>query len=215
MLHPDFPAIVSHAADTASVVYVMTNGISLAGKTKLGRLAKAADTAALTRLLRESLNELPGNVHLLFPLDNFHLRAFKPFSFLLRCLAELASEWNEEKNKPCIGFLSNEVSAAKSARLIQKFKAGLYCHVGTATFAPWRSARDIGGWYLQHPLNRLPFPGGLYMNYKGIYLSEASLLLDLRQDVETPLKIGSPAAAPTGSGQLGQMYRRALARLRM
>jgi hypothetical protein len=215
MLHPDFAAIVSHAAAAASVVYVMTNGISLAGKKELSRLAHAGDGAALKIILRAALNELPENIHLFFPLDSFHLRAFRPFGFLLRCLAELASEWNGKINKPYIGFLSNEVSAEKSARLIQQFKAGPYSHIGTASFAPWRSARNIRGWYLRHRLNQLPFPGGVYINYKGIYLNEASLLLDLREAVETPLKIGLPVEASTKNSGLLRRYRNALDRLRM
>lgn len=215
LLHPDFTAILSHAAGTASVVYVLTNGINLAGKKELGRLAQARDTTALKRLLKKTLKGLPENLHLFFPLDSFHLRAFRPFGFLLRGLVELASEWNIRKDKPYIGFLSNEVSPEKSARLMQDFKAVPYCHVGTAMFSPWRSARDICGWYQTHPVNRLPFPGGIYINHKGIYLNEASLLIDLREGIETPLKIGSPGQTPEGRGQLFSLYQRAMNRYRL
>ena len=36
----------------------------------------------------------------------------------------------------------------------------------------------------------MPFAGGLYINFKGVYLNEASLLMDLREGIATDLKIG-------------------------
>ncbi|MCK5601992.1 hypothetical protein KAR91_08990, partial [Candidatus Pacearchaeota archaeon] len=109
---------------------------------------------------------------------------------LIKGFSTLAREWNQVDDKPFVGFLSNEVSKDKSQELIEKFAVESSAHTGTALFAPWRKACNIKEWYLMHPLNRMPFAGGLYINYKGVYLNEASLIIDLREEVGTDLKIG-------------------------
>jgi hypothetical protein len=210
LLHPGFPHILSHASHNASIVYVMTNGINLVGKERLKTLANNDDGATLKRILIKSMAQFPENLHLFFPLDSFHISACKQFSFLLRGLVEVAHEWNAKPERPYIGFLSNEMSQAESKKRITQYKAGFYTHIGTATFSPWRNAVNIYRWYMTHPLNHTPFPGGVYINYKGVYLSEAALLLDLREGIETPLKIGTLNPASRDTHQLCELYKRAL-----
>jgi hypothetical protein len=60
-------------------------------------------------------------------------------------------------------------------------------------------------WYSLHPINRTPFAGGLYLNYKGVYLNEASLLLDLREGIATRLKIGRLSPAGSDHRQLEKL----------
>jgi organic radical activating enzyme len=207
LLHPDFEKILSHAAKNVSLVYLMTNGINLIGKEYLKELSKKGDLLKLKEELKRAMEWFPENLHLFFPLDSFHIKAFKAFEFLLKGLAELAKEWNLISDRPFIGFLSNEVSPEKSEYLINKFKVMPCCHVGTATFSPWRNESDIRGWYSSHNLNQVPFPGGIYINYKGVYLNEASLLVDLRQGIETPLKIGCLNPKNKSKKQLYEIYR--------
>jgi hypothetical protein len=207
-LHPAFEILLSKAAENAGIVYVMTNGISLVGKDRLSYMEKEKDKNGLVKKLKKSLNSIPENVHFFFPLDSFHLKTFRPFYFLIQGLASLAREWNRIPEKPFIGFLSNEVSREKSQELIEKFEVESFTHIGTAMFAPWRKADTIREWYLMHPLNRTPFAGGLYINFKGVYLNEASLLMDLREGTVTDLKIGRLEHGKSDENQLEMFYER-------
>ena len=207
-LHPDFEKILSKTAENAGIVYVMTNGIGLVGKNRLRCLEKEKDKIGLVKKLNKSLKSLPDNVHLFFPLDSFHLRTFRPFYFLIQGLATIARKWNKIPEKPFIGFLSNEVSNEKSQELIEKFGVESCAHIGTAMFAPWRKVDTIREWYLRYPLNRTPFAGGLYVNFKGVYLNEASLLMELREDSVTDLKIGTLDHTTGEKNQLEMLYER-------
>ena len=207
-LHPGFETILSKAAENAEIVYLMTNGISLVGKDRLRYLARRRDHNRLAKEIKDSLNSFPENVHLFFPLDSFHLKTFRPFGFLIQGLSTLAREWNQIDDKPFIGFLSNEVSKDKSQELIEKFEVESSAHTGTALFAPWRKACNIKEWYLKHPLNRMPFAGGLYINFKGVYLNEASLLMDLREDITTDLKIGELNRNESKKNRLEMLYKK-------
>lgn len=209
LLHPGFGRVLHHASRNASIVYLMTNGINLVGERYLRDLARGGDFSKLKNALKEALHTLPENLYLFFPLDSFHLKAFKPFRFLLKGLVELAEEWNTDPEKPFIRFLSNEISQQKSEELIDDFHAHLYTHIGTATFSPWRGARDMQRWYRAYPFNQAPFLGGLYINAQGVYLNEASLLLDLREGIETSLKIGTLNPANTSKDQLSDLYKKA------
>ena len=207
-LHPGFKAILSKAAESAGIVYVMTNGINLLGKDRLRYLDKRNDQNELVKRLKDSLNSFPENVHLFFPLDSFHLKAFKPFGFLIKGLSSLARKWNQVDYKPFVGFLSNEVSKEKSQELIERFAVESSTHIGAALFAPWRKANNAKEWYLMHPLNRTPFAGGLYLNYKGVYLNEASLIMDLREGIGTDLKIGKLNPNSEEKNQLEVLYKK-------
>lgn len=207
-LHPAFKKILSKTAENARIVYVMTNGINLVGKDRLRYLYSKRDQKGLVEGLKDSLEYFSENVHLLFPLDSFHLRAFRPFRFLIQGLAVLAREWNHISEKAFIGFLSNEVSKEKSRELIEEFTVESFSHIGTALFAPWRKANNLKAWYLAHPLNRTPFAGGLYINFKGVYCNEASLLVDLREGIETNLKIGVLDCNYSEKNQLEKLYKR-------
>jgi hypothetical protein len=160
--------------------------------------------------LKDSLAFLPENVHLFFPLDSFHLKTYRPFAFFIQALAELAREWNQVDQRPFIGFLSNETSQQKSEELINRFAVKASAHIGTACFAPWRKSRNLEEWYLMHPLNRTPFAGGLYINFKGVYRNEAALLMDLRENRATELKIGKLNGGENGSTPLMVLLKRAL-----
>ena len=92
---------------------------------------------------------------------------------------------------------------------MNKFSVKDYTHVGTALFAPWRKARNIEEWYKMHPLNRTPFAGGIYINYKGVYLNEASLLMDLREGIATNFKLGRLLPIAEGKNQLEMLYTQA------
>jgi len=207
-LHPAFEKILSKAAENARIVYVMTNGINLVGKDRLRYFSKKEDHNGLVKRLEDSLESFPENVHLFFPLDSFHLKTFKPFSFLIQGLAALAREWNHMPEKAFIGFISNEVSKEKSQEFIEKFTVESCTHIGTALFAPWRKASNVWEWYLIHSLNRTPFTGGLYINFKGVYLNEASLLVDLREGIVTDLKIGKLSCNESEKNQLEMLYKR-------
>lgn len=207
-LHPHFREVLAKAARKASNIYLLTNGISFVGKERLRALAGKNSLPELIRQLRASLNAFPAHLRIFFPLDSFHLKTCRPYGFLLRGLAALAKEWYGSPNRPVIGFLSNETSEKKSRELIEAFSVGESTHVGTAGFAPWRNARDVHDWYSLHPLNRTPFAGGLYLNYLGVYLNEASLLLDLREGIETRLKIGRLSPASSDYRQLEKLSRR-------
>jgi hypothetical protein len=207
-LHPGFETILSKAAENAEIVYLMTNGISLVGKDRLRYLARRRDHNRLVKEIKDSLNSFPENVHLFFPLDSFHLKTFRPFGFLIQGLSTLAREWNQIDDKPFIGFLSNEVSKDKSQELIEKFEVESSAHTGTALFAPWRKACNIKEWYLKHPLNKMPFVGGSYINFKGVYLNEASLLMDLREGITTDLKIGELNHKERNKNQLEMLYKK-------
>jgi len=207
-LHPSFEILLSKAAENAGIVYVMTNGISLVGKNRLRYLEKEKDHKGLIKKLKESLKAFPENTHIFFPLDSFHLKTFNPFYFLIQGLATIARKWNKIPEKPFIGFLSNEVSREKSQELIEKFEVESCTHIGTAMFAPWRKADSIREWYMMHPLNRTPFAGGLYINFKGVYLNEASLLMDLREGIVTDLKIGRLERGKSDKNQLEMLYKR-------
>jgi len=207
-LHPAFKTILSKAAENTRVVYVMTNSISLVGEDRLRYLYKKEDQKKLIAVLKDSLESFPENVHLFFPLDSFHLKAFRPFRFLIQGLAVLAREWNHIPERTFIGFISNEVSKEKSQELIEKFAVESSTHIGTALFAPWRKAKNVKKWYLIHPLNRTPLAGGLYINFKGVYLNEASLLIDLREGVVTDLKIGRLKSNGSEKNQLEMLYKR-------
>ena len=207
-LHPAFDILLSKAAENAGIVYVMTNGISLVGKDKLRYIEKEKDKKGLVKKLKKSLSSIPDNVHFFFPLDSFHLKTFRPFYFLIQGLATLAREWNRIPEKPFIGFLSNEISREKSQELIEKFEVESFTHIGTGMFAPWRKADNIREWYLMHPLNRTPFAGGLYINFKGVYLNEASLLMDLREGIVTNLKIGKLEHDKSDKYQLAMLHER-------
>jgi len=207
-LHPGFETILSKAAENAGIVYLMTNGISLVGKDRLRYLARRRDHNRLVKETKDSLDSFPENVHLFFPLDSFHLKTFRPFAFLIKGLSTLAREWNQTDDKPFVGFLSNEVSKDKSQELIEKFEVESSAHTGTALFAPWRKACNIKEWYLKHPLNRMPFAGGLYINFKGVYLNEASLLMDLREGITTDLKIGELNQNESKKNQLEMLYKK-------
>ena len=207
-LHPAFETILSKAAEHARIVYVMTNGINLVGKGRLRYLNNKEDQNGLVKRLKDSLESFPENVHLFFPLDSFHLKTFKPFYFLIKGLAALAGEWNHMPEKAFIGFISNEVSKGKSQELIEKFGVESCTHIGTALFAPWRKAHNVREWYLMHSLNRTPFAGGLYINFKGVYLNEASLLIDLREGIANDLKIGKLSCNGSEKNQLEMLYER-------
>jgi organic radical activating enzyme len=207
-LHLGFKAILSKAAESAGIVYVMTNGISLVGKDRLRYLARRRDHNRLVKELKDALNSFPDNVHLFFPLDSFHLKTFRPFGFLIKGLSALAKEWNQVDDKPFVGFLSNEVSKDKSQELIEKFAVESSAHTGTALFAPWRKANNVKEWYLMHPLNRTPFAGGLYINYKGVYLNEAALIIDLREGIGNDLKIGKLNPNSKEKNQLEVLYKK-------
>jgi hypothetical protein len=213
LLHPDFDKVVAQAAKNASLVYLMTNGINLIGKENLLQLSKKGDLSRLKQKIKRATKKFPENIHFFFPLDSFHLRAFKPFAFLLKGLAEVAQEFNSVPEKPFFGFLCNEISPKKSENLMSIFRVASYTHVGTATFSPWRNEKDIRQWYSSHNLNLIPFPGGIYVNYKGVYLNEASLLMDLRHGIQTPLKIGSCKTNNREKNQLHGLYAKALKRL--
>ena len=207
-LHPAFKTILSKTAENARIVYVMTNGINLVGKDRLRYLGNKEDQKELLEVLKESLESFPENVHLFFPLDGFHLRTFKHFRFLIQGLSVLAREWNHIPERVFIGFISNEVSKEKSQELIEKFAVESCTHIGTALFAPWRKANNVREWYLMHSLNRTPFAGGLYINFKGVYLNEASLLIDLREGIATDLKIGKLSCNEGEKNQLEMLYER-------
>lgn len=207
-LHPGFKTILSQATDQAEKVYLMTNGISLVGKERLRYLAKKRDHHRLLRALKSSLESFPKNVHLFFPLDRFHLKTFRPYDFLSKGLSALAREWNPIDDRPFVGFLSNEVSKEKSQELVKTYAVESSTHIGTALFAPWRKAKHINEWYLKHPLNQMPFVGGLYINFKGVYLNEASLLMDLRDGIETDLKIGELHRNDWRKNQLEMLYKK-------
>jgi len=209
-LHPSFKTILSKAAENAMVVYLMTNGIELVGKDRLNYLYKREDQKGLVKVLKDSLESFPENVHFFFPLDSFHLKAFRPFRFLIQGLAVLAREWNNIPERAFIGFISNEVSKGKSQELIDKFEVASSTHIGTALFAPWRKANKVKEWYLMHHLNKMPFAGGLYINFKGVYLNEASLLMDLREGVVTDLKIGRLNHKDSEKNQLEMVYKKVL-----
>ena len=210
MIHPGFKRVLSKAAENAGIVYLMTNGINLVGKDRLRDLEENRDHHELVKRLKSSLKSFPENVHLFFPLDSFHLKTFKPFYFLIQGLAALAEEWNRKFKRPFVGFLSNEVSKEKSRELIKKFAVESCAHIGTALFAPWRKAHNVEEWYYMHPLNRMPFTGGLYINFKGVYLNEASLLMDLREGIATDLKIGKLNHNKRDKKQLELLYDRVL-----
>ena len=61
---------------------------------------------------------------------------------------------------------------------------------------------------MMHPLNRTLFSGGLYINFKGVYLNEASLLMDLREGIVTDLKIGRLEHGKSDKNQLEMLYER-------
>lgn len=206
-LHPDFDAILFKAAEKAGVVYLMTNGINLIGKGQLRQLAKGEKLNELVSRLKTSLALYPENLHIFFPLDSFHLKTFRPFGFLIRGLARIAGEWNHLTKKPYLGFLSNEISLGKSQELMNRFSVEEFTHVGTARFAPWRTAGNIEKWYKVHPLNRVPFLGGIYINYKGVYLNEAALLMDLREGISTNLKLGDLLSITEKKNQLEMLYK--------
>jgi hypothetical protein len=207
-LHPGFTPIVMCAAEQARIVYLMINGIHLVGKPKLKSLYERNDQKGLREVLQKSLASFPHNVHFFFPLDSFHLKTFRTYHFFIQGVALVAKEWNQLSNKPSIGFLSNEVSKAKSQELIETYGVETYTHIGTALFAPWRKASKIKEWYFMYPLNRTPFSGGLYINFKGVYLNEASLLVDLREGVETNLKIGILNSNDLSGNQLERLYKK-------
>jgi hypothetical protein len=207
MLHPDFDAVLFKAAERAGIVYLMTNGINLIGKGQLGQLAKGEKVHELVSRLKTALARYPENSHIFFPLDSFHVKAFPPFGFLMRGLARVAAEWNHLAKKPYLGFLSNEISLAKSQELMHRFSVKEYTHVGTARFAPWRTAGNVEEWYTIHPLNRVPFAGGIYINYKGVYRNEASLLMDLREGIATNLKLGDLLSSTGKKNQLEMLYK--------
>jgi len=104
-------------------------------------------------------------------------------------------------------FLFNEVSKGERQEGIEEFAVEPSAHTGTALFAPWRKACNIKEWYLKHPLNRMPFAGGLYINFKGVYLNEASLLMDLREGITTNLKIGELNHIKSKKNQLEMLYK--------
>lgn len=207
MLHPDFRTILHKAAQQARVVYVLSNGISLVGKNSITALARRNDLRGLKKKLRTALHDLPDHVHILFPLDTFHLRAFRRYDFFLKGLSAVVRERQRLCLKPALGFLSNEVSPRISDELIKRFSVASCTHRGTALFAPWRKSKTVQEWYYSHPLNRRPFAGGVYINYKGVYLNEASLLMDLREGIPTDLKIGMLSNAPGEHNQLERVYR--------
>jgi len=207
-LHPGFMPIVMCAAERARVVYLMTNGIHLVGKPKLKSLYERNDQKGLREVLQKSLASFPHNVHFFFPLDSFHLKTFRTFRFLIKGVTTLAKEWNNLPGKAYVGFLSNEVSKEKSQELVEEFGVASSTHIGTALFAPWRKTSKIKEWYFMHPLNRTPFSGGLYINFKGVYLNEASLLVDLREGVETNLKIGILNSNDRSGNQLERLYKK-------
>jgi len=153
-LHPSFKTILYKAAEKAKFVYLMTNGIELVGKDRLKYLFKREDKKVLVKVLKDFLESFPENIHFLFPLDSFHLKAFKPFRFLIEGLAILARQFNKTPERAFIGFISNEVSREKSQELIDKFKVVSSTHIGTALFAPWRKANRVKEWFLIHSLKR-------------------------------------------------------------
>jgi len=206
-LHPDCDALLFKASEKAGTVYLMTNGINLIGKRQLRQLAKGEKLHELVSRLKTSLALYPENLHIFFPLDSFHLKAFRPFGFLMRGLARIAGEWNHLAKKPYLGFLSNEISPAKSHELMNRFSVKEYTHVGTARFAPWRTAGNVEEWYRVHPLNRVPFAGGIYINYKGVYLNEAALLMDLREGIATNLKLGDFPSLAEKENQFAMLYK--------
>ena len=124
-------------------------------------------------------------------------------------MASVAREWNQMVKRPFIGFLSNEISEKKSQELMEAFSVEGITHIGTALFAPWRKANNLEEWYQMHPLNRTPFAGGLYINFKGVYLNEAALLMDLRQGITTDLKIGEINHNGSKENQLEMLYKKA------
>jgi len=209
LLHPGFKQVLSRAAGNAGTVYLMTNGIELIGKERIRGFAKTEDMTGLKKGLKSAMESFPENLHLFFPLDSFHLKAFRPFSFLLKGLATLAHTWNGLPDRPFIGFICNETTREKSRELTARFDVAPHTHVGTALFSPWRKQKDIGDWYCSHELNRMPFPGGIYINYKGVYLNEAALLMDLRREIETPLKIGT-LAPQSSKNSLERLYLKAV-----
>jgi hypothetical protein len=54
----------------------------------------------------------------------------------------------------------------------------------------------------------MPFAGGLYINFKGVYLNEASLLMDLREDITTDLKIGELNRNESKKNRLEMLYKK-------
>ncbi len=130
LLHPQFSKILAHASHCASIVYVMTNGICLVGLEQLKKLGRNKNLRRLTRMLKNAMDEFPENVHVYFPLDTFHLRAFRQYPVLLHGLSALAGEWNPIANKPFIGFLSNEVAPGVSKRLCGVISGLRYFHPG-------------------------------------------------------------------------------------
>jgi hypothetical protein len=56
-------------------------------------------------------------------------------------------------------------------------------------------------------LNKTPFAGGLYINFKGVYLNEASLLMDLREGIATDLKMGVLNHNESERNQLEMLYK--------
>ena len=92
---------------------------------------------------------------------------------------------------------------------MEEFSTEGITHIGTALFAPWRKANNIEEWYQMYLLNRMPFAGGLYINFKGVYLNEASLLMDLRQGITTDLKIGELNYNERKENQLKMLYKKA------
>lgn len=208
-LHPDFRTVLHKAARQAQDVYMLSNGIGLIGMEGIRRAAKRNDHAGLAPRLHSVLDELPANVSILFPLDTFHINAFRPYAFFLEVLSAVARERYRLHRRPAVGFLSNEVTPEKSYELMHKFSVESCTHVGTALFAPWRQSGALREWYCTHPLNSRPFPGGIYINYKGVYLNEASLLVDLREGIETDLKIGAVTSPRGGYRRLESMCRRA------
>ena len=90
LLHPGFEQVLSRAAANAGTVYLMTNGVELIGKKRIRDFAKTDDMTELKKGLKYAMESFPENLQLFFPLDSFHLKAFRPFSFLLKGLATLA-----------------------------------------------------------------------------------------------------------------------------
>lgn len=208
-LHPEFTPILLRASERAQAVYVLSNGMGLIGMDGIRRAAKRNDHAGLVRKLHAILDELPATISILCPLDTFHIKAFRPYAFFLEVLSAVARERYRLRRRPALGFLSNEVAPEKSYALMEQFSVACCTHVGTALFAPWRRSGALRAWYCLHPLNCRPSAGGIYINYKGVYLNEASLLMDLREGIVTDLKIGALTTPRGGYRRIESMCRKA------
>ncbi|MCX5894935.1 MAG: hypothetical protein NTZ51_03755 [Proteobacteria bacterium] len=97
-------------------------------------------------------------------------------------------------------YITNECNLTCAHCSFQSAPDKKYSHMDTGLLL--RLMDELQG------VHDITLTGGLYINCKGVYLNEASLLLDRRQGIETPLKIGTLNPVLTNRQQLFELYTR-------